>query len=314
MLTLADNPQETLTGKVWETWKGRGLTDRPSSLTWLEVSNLTRFFLSTCREKGLDWQSFDYRNILDPTLNYYENQSAIAEALGGPLSEEDEASYKDYMAKLAVEAEQTIQNEDQLSEKNMQLERQNKKLKAKEMESLNSEQIKTEISQINENQAAMLNKLEQLPYLSAQIKALQQSQNFKDLGNALSPVTTKLVKTVTNDGDPSKPLHYTNHGTGLEYCPFCGVKIDADTIQCWNCKAHLTDRKLDLKIPKFLKPKKPIKPLDAFAGSMVFIIWLAATGWILQSYALDFILAIEIAVFWIVFVVAFRVVAGGILD
>jgi hypothetical protein len=313
MLTLADNPQETLTHKLWEQWKTAGYNDRPNSLTWLEVSNLTAFFLKICREKNLDWQSLDFRNMIDPTLNYYENQSAIAEAVGEPLSAIEQEAYKDYMDKVASEAQTEIETAEQLAEKNAVLERQNRKLKAKETETLDSQQIKAEIQQINHNQAAILNKLEQLPNLNAQIQALKQSQNFKDLGHALSPVATKPVKTLTNDGDPNKPLHYTPHGEGIEYCQYCGAKLDAQAVKCWNCNAPIKQPKKPALIAliEILKPKNK-SASTVFAGAMVLVIWIAATGWMLTNFELNWITVIGLAVFWMLFVVAYKVVVGDL--
>ena len=313
MLTLADNPQETLTGKVWEQWKIASYNDRPNSLTWLEVSNLTKFFLKMCREKNLDYQAFDYKNMLDPTLNYYENQSAIAEAVGEPLSAIEQEAYKQYMDKVASEAQDEIETADSLAEKNAKLEQQNKKLRAKEAETLDSQQIKAEIQQINQNQAAILNKLEQLPHLHKQIEALKQSPSFQDLGHALSPVTTKPVRTLTNDGDPNKPPHYTPHGTGPEYCQYCGVKLDANAVKCWNCNAPIKQPKKPalIALVEVLKPKNK-SASTMFAGAMVLVIWIAATGWMLTNFELTWITVIGIAVFWMLFVVAYKIVVGDL--
>ena len=66
--------------------------------------------------------------------------------------------------------------------------------------------------------------------------------------------------------------------------------------------------------PSWLKPNHPIKFLDGLAGTLVLSIWLAASGWILQSFGLSWGSAIALAVFWLFFIVAFRVVIGGILD
>jgi hypothetical protein len=300
MLTLTENPQETLTNKVWEQWKKLGYTERRNALTWLELSNLAGHFLKLCREKQVDYQEYDFRNLLDHNLNYYENQSGITEALGG----DNEEAYRAYMTKIADEAEKEIESTQDLAQKNADLKKQNKKLRKKETETLNAQEIKQEMQQISQTQATILNKLEQLPNFEKQVEALKRSNNFKDLGNALSPATN-LTRTLTNDGDPNKPKHYTPHGKGAEYCQKCGVKLDADAIQCWSCKTQI-------KEPQ--KPKRKIYFLDAFAGAMILIIWLATTAWALQSYGFSWALTIMLAVFWIVFVVVFRLFAEGLLN
>ena len=46
MLQLSDNPQETLTNNLWQQWKSVGYIERPNSLTWMELNNLTGYFLN----------------------------------------------------------------------------------------------------------------------------------------------------------------------------------------------------------------------------------------------------------------------------
>jgi hypothetical protein len=302
MLTLCENPQETLTNKVWDQWKKLGYTERHNALTLLELNNLAAYFLKICREKKVDYQEYDFRNLLDHNLNYYENQSGIAEAIGG--ADTDETAYKAYMAKVADEAENELKSSQELSQKNADLEKQNKKLRAKETETLDTQQIKQEMQQISQTQASILNKLEQLPHFQKQVEALKRSENFKDLGDALSPAT-KPVRTLTNDCDTSKPLHYTPHGKGAEYCQQCGVKLDAGAIQCWNCKNQIKT------VPK---QKRKIHFLDAFAGIMILIIWIATTAWALQSFGFSWALTIGLAVFWIFFIIVFRLFAEGLLN
>jgi DNA polymerase III alpha subunit (gram-positive type) len=314
MLQLSTNPQETITSNIWETWQTAGYTTRPNSLTWIELNNLTGYFLKICTQKQLDYQSFDFKNILDKTLNYYENQSAIDEALGNPVENEEE--YKKYMASIADQAEAEIKTSQQLTEQNQQLEKQNKKLKAKETETINTQQLKDEIKQINQNQAAILNKLEQLPHLAVQIEALKKSNKFKDLGNALSPVTIQPNKAASDPDIPKEPAHYTYHGVGAEFCQNCGSKLDAQAVKCWNCGAPIKEstKTLFQKIPEILKPKHKIRPLDAFAGAMIALVWLAVTYGALTNGAITWITITAIAFWWLLFVIVFRLVAGGLLD
>jgi hypothetical protein len=318
MLQLSPNTQELLTNKVWNNWQNAGYTTKPNALTWVEVNNLSGHFLKTCRDKQLDCQDFDFQNIIDHDLNYYENQSAIDEAIGAPAT--DEEDYKKYMADIADQAESEIKTANELTEKNLALEKQNKKLKAKEQETIDTQQLKSEIKQINDSQAAILNKLEQIPNIAQQIEALKKSDNFKALGNALNPIAnppSKPVKTLTNDGDPSKPAHYTYHGQGAEYCKYCGNKIDADTIKCPNCGAPVKEDKtktLSQLIPNCFKPKAPVSFLDAFAGAMVTLIWIAVTYAALTSGAVTWITVIAVAFWWLLFVVVFRITVGGLLN
>lgn len=314
MLQLSANPQETLTSKIWEAWQTAGTTTRPNSLTWIELNNLTGHFLKLCNQKQLDYQNFDYRNMLDSKLNYYENQSLIDEALGNPVENEEE--YKKYMATIADQADTEIKTAQVLAEENMQLEKQNKKLKAKETETINTQQIREEIKQINQNQATILNKLEQLPNLGIQVEALKKSQKFKDLGNALSPVTVQPNKATANPDTPKEPAHDTYHGKGAEFCQHCGVKLEANAVKCWNCSAPIKEDliKKIISIPEFLKPKKQLKFLDLFAGAMITLIWIATTYGALTSYAITWPIVIGLAIFWLTFVVVFRLVTGGLLD
>lgn len=99
-----------------------------------------------------------------------------------------------------------------------------------------------------------------------------------------------------------------------QYCAYCGEKFDStvNPHKCWGCGAPITEPFFK-RIPECLKPKK-FSPLDWFAGSMIFTVWVAATGWALTSYALSWGLIAGLAIFWIFFVVTFRFVVGGILN
>ena len=59
---------------------------------------------------------------------------------------------------------------------------------------------------------------------------------------------------------------------------------------------------------------KQLKALDLFAGSVTFIIWLAISGWILQSFQVSYPSIIGLSVFWLFFIVVFRLMIGGLLD
>jgi hypothetical protein len=65
---------------------------------------------------------------------------------------------------------------------------------------------------------------------------------------------------------------------------------------------------------EFLRPKQKVGTLDLFAGIMVLVVWVAASGWIISSYGISWGIVVGIAVFWVFFVVVFRLVIGGLLD
>jgi hypothetical protein len=121
---LCEDPTRTLTDKIFNAWSKAGYTNRPYALTWLEVNNLTKYFLKICREINRDYQEFDLSNILDHTLTYYENQAQIENELGGLNSDSD----KEYYNKLLDEVEPELKTMEQLEEKNAELERKNKKI------------------------------------------------------------------------------------------------------------------------------------------------------------------------------------------
>jgi hypothetical protein len=92
VLTLAENPQEALTNSLWEKWKTAGYTDQPHALTWMDVNNLAKYYLKTCREAGADYRDFDFETLVDHTLNYYENTSMIVNAIGQPQEATEQAA------------------------------------------------------------------------------------------------------------------------------------------------------------------------------------------------------------------------------
>ena len=59
---------------------------------------------------------------------------------------------------------------------------------------------------------------------------------------------------------------------------------------------------------------KHYKTLDLFAGAATFVCWIAATGWIIQSFGLTYASIIGLAVFWLGFIIVFRLMIGGLLD
>jgi hypothetical protein len=92
------------------------------------------------------------------------------------------------------------------------------------------------------------------------------------------------------------PSHDSYHGQGPEFCQHCGVKIEANVVECWNCKAPINDlSKTTSFLPEFLRPKQKVGTLDLFAGIMVLVVWVAASGWIISSYGISWGIVVGIA-------------------
>jgi rRNA maturation endonuclease Nob1 len=210
-------------------------------------------------------------------------------------------------------------------------------------ESLNAEKIEELKKQQKENTEKIMARLEAIPDLAKQIEALSKSKSFQPLGEALKPLSETYRTHHAKAEDPHKndPLVLVD-GKGFVYastiqqpqqpqpepfkqvepaqqrptkeCFHCGRLMDLDAKVCPYCGAPVEPKKPRIVIPDWINPHEKIHPLDAFAGLMVAVIWLAASGWILSSYALSWGLIIFFAVFWLVFVVVFRLVIGGILD
>lgn len=198
-------------------------------------------------------------------------------------------------------------------------------------ENLNTEKIEELTKQLKIMQAQVMAKLENIPDLAKKIEALSQSKNFKDLGEALKPVTHKPV-TAKVEVQKENPITLQEGGFAFTpkkedvaqqnkpdvkspfECANCGRPKEKGGLVCRYCGAPVEQPKPLLKIPEFLKLKTPIKILDAFAGLMVFVVWVAASGWILNSFSLSWGLVVGLAIFWIMFIVVYRVVVGGILD
>lgn len=151
----------------------------------------------------------------------------------------------------------------------------------------------------------LVHSLRQLPTIKRRIEALKQSENFRDIG--------MLLTEAINNSEATDTLYYT--GKTPEHCAYCGAKLDREVnpTNCWNCGAPIQQPPKH-QIPECIRPKKRIKPLDAFAGSMVFVIWLAASYMIVTGGEITAWTVIGLAVFWVFFIVVFRLVAGGILD
>jgi hypothetical protein len=284
MLTLGENPKEVLTNIVWEKWELAGYTKQPYALTWLEISHLANFFLKICREKNIDYQSYDFSTIIDYKLNYEENKSTIVETIGEPEAiEEKEAANKlrDYFTEDQLKEysnkERSIIEEIQTDHQNLnkKLNQITKTLKSQETQ-IDPEELKHELEEMNHVQTLIYARLEQLPNLDQQLTALLKSDKFKDLGKAIQPIRPNIT-------EPKEPT--------IEKQP----KPKISDLASWFKKKH-------------------IKFLDAFAGFCTTVIWLGASYGIMQSYGLSWVSAIGLGIFWIFYVIAIRVLTGGLLD
>jgi hypothetical protein len=274
---LAQPLEDTRTSNLWEQWKTQGTYTR---LTYLDLHNLACYLTKRCNEKGKDPQAFDFQAIIDSKLNYYENQSAITEAIEGPGSDSEKEQFeklKDYFNEEQIKEFSTEDRTviEKLEQKSQTAEKKLKQIlktqEAQQETQLDTNQIKEQIRQIQNTQDRIMSKLENLPNLDQQIEALLKSKNFKDLGTALKPFT---------ENKPEKP----------------------------------PKPKKQFSFPAWLKPKQQIKLLDAFAGAMATLIYLAASGWILSSFSVSWSLIAGLSGFWLSFVIVFRLVVGGILD
>jgi hypothetical protein len=273
-VSLTENPSDGLTNKLWEQWSKDGIHSR--YLTWIELNNLAKYFLKICKQKELDYHEFDFYTLIDSNLNFYENRAELDNQLGQPETSEKEQydKLKDYFneeqAKEFTEQERTtiedIQQQNQTVEKKL-----NKVLKTQET----TEQFKDQIQQIRNTQNIIMAKLDNLPNLENQIKALLKSQSFKDLGNALKPAIEQSKPT-----PPPKPAK----------------------------------KQIDLSLLFLLIPKLKMRSLDSFAGAMVFLMWIGFSWGILENITLSWPCIAALGVLWLGFIVAFRLVVRGILN
>jgi hypothetical protein len=190
--------------------------------------------------------------------------------------------------------------------------------------------------------------LSKLPNLTNRIEALRASEKFSDIGQVLSPITiatmnTTETKPLSKQVEPiakeeRKQLRERMQETGAEIfafiggngnaddpqpaplpvvdpliCTHCGAKLKPNWTKCANCGAPVMPPRPASIIPEWVKPHQ-MKPLDFFAGAIVFVMWIAATLLIINSFGLGLWSIIGLGIFWIIFIVVYRVVAGGILD
>jgi predicted Fe-S protein YdhL (DUF1289 family) len=114
---------KVLTDKIHDSWQQAGYLKQQYSLTYMEINHLVRHFLKICTQQSIDYQEHDLSSILDHTLNYYENLAEIENKLGCQPTGDDYSKWMD-------EAQEEKQNIEDLTQKNLELERKNKKISA----------------------------------------------------------------------------------------------------------------------------------------------------------------------------------------
>lgn len=313
-VTLSEDPIKILADQAWQRCQDSRM------VTYIEVQNLTNYFLKMCREQNRDRREFDFPNLIDGKLNYYENRAILENELGGLESEaETKASnvLKDYLTKEQL-SEYTPQERsviDEVQQKNSNIEKRINKQEKQAMD------IAEAVKEVREMTDLIMANVEKIPDIEKKIEALQQTPSFKDLGDALSPITiatkqektwpiSKQVRAIPTEPPNTPPVSFSSDSKP-KYCKHCGSQIEENAVKCWNCGAPVN--KIGW-LPECLIPKHKISLLDYFAGAITTILWMAITGWILTAYSLSFVLAAELAVFWLVFIVVFQLMVGGLLD
>jgi hypothetical protein len=277
---IGENPQETLTNQLWNQWKSYGYTSQPRALTWMELNHLVEYFLKVCREKEIDYREYDFSTLIDHKLNYEENKSILFDTIGNPYSEEEKEAankLKDYFTEEEMKT-YTPQQKTVIDDLTAKHETLNKKVNnlTKKMDS-QTQTIDPE---------ALKHELDEMQRTQTQIYA--RLQNIPDMEHKISALlNSQSFKEIGHALEPIAPKV-----TATEIKP---QPRNQFTLKNWLRNKHY-------------------KPLDICAGAFTFIIWLAASGWIIQAFNLTFASAIGLAVFWLSFIVVFRLMIGGILD
>src|SRR5208283_3089355 len=161
-VTLSESVSDTLTNRVWKTWEHDGIKNR--FLTWMELHRLAEHFLKICKEQEHDYQEFDFYTLIDSNLNYYENLAELDNNIAQPKeATEKEASnkLKDYLTEEELKKYTSQERSviDDITTKNESLDKKlnklNGKLKAQELQQLDTEEIKKQIKQVQNDQAAI---------------------------------------------------------------------------------------------------------------------------------------------------------------
>mgnify|MGYP001321687603 CR=1 FL=1 len=283
MTQICEDPKRTLTDKVYNQWKEAGYTTKPYALTWMEVNNLSGSYLKLCEEKGIDPREFDFLNVIDHRFNYEENKSVIFETVNGnpqgPSDKEQFEKLKDYLSEEQLK-------EYSMKEKNVieGIENTNKSLvkkvsllsKKMETQQIDPDALRKELDDIQEVQSQIYARLENIPNLSQLIVALEKSQSFKKVGEAIRPITPNLPE--------AKPI------------------------------PPIPQKKKRRSIWSLFNKSEEIEFLDKLAIGFTTLVYSGLTYGAFTSWGINWQVAVGMAVFWCFYPVAIRVVAGGALD
>ena len=277
-LTLAEDTSRVLTDKVWDSWQSTGINSR--YLSWIELKHLANHFLKMCREQNRDYREFDFYTMVDSNLNYYENLAELDNQLGqSETVKESEAAnkLKDYLT------------EEQLSEY--------------------SATEKTVIDTIETSNKTLQKKVGQITKkLEAQETQQVNTEEIKQQLEKLHSEQAQLIAKISNLPNRDQMIEALIESKAFKKLGEALKPITAAT------PPQPIKQKKQRSLPTWIKPKNPIRFLDAFAGAVTLIIWLAATGWIIQAFSLSYASVIGLSVFWLSFIVVFRLMIGGILD
>lgn len=137
---------------IWSDWTQK--FQLKPRMTWLELYQLTRYFLEECRKREIDPQTIDLRHEIDPQISYRESKEQIHDLLRVKPSPEE--ALEEELARLTLETKYRIIEETELD-----------KLKAiEEKVTRLTQQIKREKA---EKQAAVAEREETLKRLEEEI-------------------------------------------------------------------------------------------------------------------------------------------------
>lgn len=132
MLTLAENPTDTLSDMVLERWSHDGIKSR--HLDRNELKRLANYFLKTCREQNIDYQSIDFYSLLDSNNTFLENRQQIIYELGELPSTKEAEAVNSFIERAKEDYGITINKKfkpvQELEEKNIELQEKYKKTEA----------------------------------------------------------------------------------------------------------------------------------------------------------------------------------------
>ena len=288
-ITLSEDTSRTLTDMVLNQWKKDGVKSR--FLGWVEIHHLAEHFLKICREQNQDYQAYDFYTMIDSNLFYEENRAQIDNQIGGLLSEkETEATnkLKDYLTEEEMKAytpqEKTVIESVETTNKTLtkKLGQITKKLESQQTQQFDTEEIKRQIKQVQNDKATIIAKLAAIPDLDNKIETLLASPSFKDVGKELKNIIQKQTQltekpTQTKPKKPHKPI-----------------------------SQHITE------IAAFIPTGKTI--LHTFAGTLILTAYVAISALTIQSFNLSWGWLLALAIFWLSFPLTVKIINKAVID